>query len=44
MRWSYLGRQNFWIPTEKCETVKNLIKKNLASPFIEPTQFHPILA
>ena len=38
MRSSYLGRQNSWVPIEKCET-EILIKKGSASPSIKRTQF-----
>ena len=38
MRSSYLGRQNSWVPTGRCET-EIPIKEGLASPSIEPTQF-----
>ena len=34
MRSSYLGRQNSWVPIEKCET-EILIKKGSASPSIK---------
>ena len=38
MRSSYLGRQNSWVPIEKCEA-EIPIKKGLASPSIKRTQF-----
>ena len=43
MRSSYLGRQNFWVPIEKCET-ETPIKKGLTSPNIKQTQFPLTLA
>ena len=39
MRSSYLGRQNSWIPIEKCETEISA-KKEPALPSIKCTQFH----
>ena len=43
MRSSYLGRQNSWVPIEKCETEISL-KKGSASPYIKRTQFMLTLA
>ena len=43
MRSSYLGRQNSWVPIEKCETEISL-KKGSASPYIKRTQFMLALA
>ena len=43
MRSSYLGRQNSWVPIEKCEA-EIPIKKGSASPCIKRTQFPVILA
>ena len=38
MRSSYLGRQNSWVPIEKCETEIS-IKEGSALPSIKCTQF-----
>ena len=38
MRSSYLGRQNSWVPIEKCESEIS-IKRASASPYIKRTQF-----
>ena len=43
MRSFYLGRQNSWVPFEKCETEIS-IKKRSPSPFILRTQFSLTLA
>ena len=43
MRASYLGRQDFWVAIEKCET-ETPIKKDLTSPNIKQTQFPLTLA
>ena len=43
MRSSYLGRQNSWVPIEKCEAEIS-IKKGPASPSIRCTQFSLTLA
>ena len=43
MRSSYLGRQNSWVPIEKCET-ETSIKKESASPSLKRTQFPLTLA
>ena len=43
MRSCYLGRQNSWVPTEKCEA-EIPIKKGSVSPSIKHTQFHLTLA
>ena len=43
MRSSYLGRQNSWVPIEKCETEIS-IKKGSVSPSIKRTQFPLTLA
>ena len=43
MRSSYLGRQNSWVPIEKCETEIS-IKKGSTSPYIKRTQFMLTLA
>ena len=43
MRSSYLGRQNSWVPIEKCE-IEISIKKGSASPSIKRTQFPLTLA
>ena len=43
MRSSYLGRQNFWVPIDKCETEIS-IKKKSASRSIKCTQFPLTLA
>ena len=39
MRSSFLGRQNSWIPIEKCE-IEILINERSASPSIKRSQFH----
>ena len=38
VRSSYLGRQNSWVPIEKCETEIS-IKKGSASPSLKRNQF-----
>ena len=38
MRSLYLGRQNYWVPIERCED-EILIKEGLTSPSIKRTQF-----
>ena len=43
MRSSYLGRQNSWVPIEKCE-IEIPIKKGSAYLFIKRTQFPLTLA
>ena len=43
MRSCYLGRENYWVPTEKCET-EIPIKEGSASPSIKYTQFPLTLA
>ena len=43
MRSSYLGRQNSWVPTEKCETEIS-IKKESTSPSFKCTHFPLTLA
>ena len=43
MRPSYLGRQNSWVPIEKCET-EIPIKEGSTSPSIKRTQFPLTLA
>ena len=43
MRSSYLGRQNSWVPIQKCEA-EIPIKKESASPSIQHSQFLLILA
>ena len=43
MRSCYLGRQNFWVPIEKCKAVV-LIKKGSLSPSVKRTQFPLTLA
>ena len=43
MKSSYIGRQNSWVPIEKCKT-EILIMKRLVSPSIKCTQFPLTLA
>ena len=43
MRSSYVGRQNSWVPIEKCETEIS-VKKGSALPTIKCTQFPLTLA
>ena len=43
MRSSYLGRQNAWVPIEKCGS-EIPIKKGSTSPSTKRTQFHLMLA
>ena len=43
MRSSYLGRQNSWVPVERCET-EILIMKGSTSPSIKRAQFPLTLA
>ena len=42
MRSSYLGRQNYWFPIEKCE-IEILRNKRSASSSIKRNQFHVAL-